>query len=183
MNKESSAKENVMLIYLQMIPEMPEQQRFCRIYALYRDLMLYTARRILSDPRDAEDAVQEAFFSIARNIACLSDPESPRTRTYAVIVTERKAIDIYRHLQRQGASELLENSVGVEFSEPTGELARAIAKLPPRDREFVILKYAEGYTNRELAGMLDLSYAAVRSIDHRMKQRLRALLREEGVVL
>ena len=47
----------------------------------------------------------------------------------------------------------------------------------------MILKYAEGYTNRELAGMLDLSYAAVRSIDHRMKQRLRALLREEGVVL
>ncbi|MBQ2739243.1 MAG: sigma-70 family RNA polymerase sigma factor [Oscillibacter sp.] len=170
-----------MLIYLQAIPDPPEQQRFRRIYDRYRDLMLHTARRILTDPQDAEDAVQEAFFAIARNISSLSDPESSRTRSYAVIVTERKAIDLYRRRKRQEALSLQEESYGLDFPAPSGVVAQAIAKLPPRDREFVILKYAEGYTNRELMGMLDLSYAAIHSIDHRMKQRLRALLREEGM--
>ena len=172
-----------MLIYLQAIQEPTEQERFVRIYHLYRDLMFHTARKILTDPQDVEDAVQEAFFAIARNISVLSDPASSKTRSYAVIAAERKAIDIYRRRQRQKELPLTETTVGMEFPVPTGALAAAIARLSDRDREFVILKYAEGYTNRELTKLLDLSYAAVHNIDYRMKQRLRALLQEEGIHL
>lgn len=172
-----------MLIYLQTIPEPTDQERFARIYQLYRDLMFHAARNILANPQDVEDAVQEAFFAIARNISVLSDPTSSKTRSYAVIAAERKAIDIYRRRQRQKELPLMENTVGLEFPVPSGALAAAIARLSPRDREFVILKYAEGYTNRELTKLLDLSYGAIHSIDHRMKQRLRALLREEGIDL
>lgn len=58
-----------MLIYLQMIEEPRDKRKFQRLHDRYLGLMLFVARRVLGNEQDAEDAVQEAFCAIAKNIS------------------------------------------------------------------------------------------------------------------
>lgn len=57
-----------MLVYLQMIATRSDKEKFEEIYTAYRKLMLYVANEVLKNDRDAEDAVHEAFISVAKNL-------------------------------------------------------------------------------------------------------------------
>ena len=170
-----------MLIYLQTIEDEADKIKFAVIYQRYRNLMFHIAATFLSDPRDREEAVQEAFFAIAKNIAKLPDPSSIQTKAFLITVIENKSIDIYRKNKRRPTEAPEEEQEGLSFAMPTGAVASAIAQLPPRERNFIILKYAEGYPNKELSKMLGLTYSGVNSLDHRTKEKLRKLLKEEGI--
>ncbi len=163
-----------------MIEDEPSRGKFEALYLRYRDIMFYTANRILQNAVDAEDAVHEAFVSILTNLEKISDVESPKTRAYCVIITERKAIDLIRSRKKTVALE--DNEPGLEISVPGGgALAAAMAKLPPRYREVLLLRYYVGYHTKELADILDLKKYAVEKLLWRAKARLKELLEgEEG---
>ena len=52
----------------------------------------------------------------------------------------------------------------------------ALRRLPPRDAELLILKYAEGISARELAERLGVAVATIETRLHRARRRLRAEL-------
>lgn len=56
-----------MLVYLQIIETQNDREKFEEIYTAYRKLMLYVANEVLKNDQDAEDAVHEAFISVAKN--------------------------------------------------------------------------------------------------------------------
>ena len=88
------------MLYLQLLPSPSDKDKFEQLYTLYRGLMFYVARRILPGEADAEDAVHQAFVSIIENLKKISEVRCPKTRSYVVIITERKAIDILRSRSR-----------------------------------------------------------------------------------
>ncbi len=53
---------------------------------------------------------------------------------------------------------------------------QALRRLPPRDADLLVLKYAEGWSARELAGKLGVKTSAVEARLHRARGRLRAEL-------
>ena len=57
-----------MLFYLQTLSSDQELQTFEALYLRYRSLMLSVARKFLSEPQDAEDAVHQAFLSILQKL-------------------------------------------------------------------------------------------------------------------
>ena len=78
-----------MLVYLQMIETPLEKSKFEQLYHQYRALMFHVANGILHNDRDAEDAVHNAFVSIAENISKIEDPNCPKTKGYIVTIVER----------------------------------------------------------------------------------------------
>ena len=50
-----------MIIYLAMIDSPEGRHKFEFIYNRYKNLMFYTASKILGDTRDSEDTVHDAF--------------------------------------------------------------------------------------------------------------------------
>ena len=62
---------------------------------------------------------------------------------------------------------------------PDSALAAALADLPPRYREALLLKYCNGYSHREIAGFLSTTPEAVSQVIRRAKKRLAKAL-EEG---
>mgnify|MGYP001730760464 CR=1 FL=1 len=58
---------------------------------------------------------------------------------------------------------------------------RAIAALPDRDRELILLKHWQGFSDREIAGLLGMKPGAVSRALQRAKEKLRERLREEGI--
>lgn len=103
------------MLYLQMLPSPSEKDKFEQLYTLYRGLMFYVARRILPGEADAEDAVHQAFVSIIDNLKKISEVRCPKTRSYVVIITERKAIDILRSRSRLSPEAFEESTRGVEL--------------------------------------------------------------------
>ncbi len=57
-----------MFIYMAIIDEPGDRQKFEYLYRTYKGLMFYVANQILHNIEDAEDAVHEAFIAIAQNI-------------------------------------------------------------------------------------------------------------------
>lgn len=173
-----------MLIYLQLIDSPEDKSKFEQLYIQYRQLMFYIANNILHNEQDAEDAVHQAFLTIAENIKKISTSDCTKTKSYIVIIVESRSIDLYRERKRRPTDLLNENIHGLEFEPPhTSPLADAIVKLPARYRHVILLKYDCGYSNQEIADLLGLSYEGVHSLDQRAKKKLKELLEKEGVTI
>ena len=172
-----------MIAYLQMIETPEDRDKFEVIYTEYKGLMHHIAYDILRNRQDAEDAVHNAFVKIAENITKIGDPDCPKSKAYIVTIIETKAIDIYRRKQRYPVVPLDENTVGIEVSYTgSSDLAKCIAKLPPRYRHILTLKYRHGYDNHEIARILGISLANAIKLDQRAKTRLRELCEKEGIL-
>lgn len=168
-----------MLVYLQMIDPPEERSKFERLYYLYRDTLHAVAYGILKDDRDAEDAVQHAFLKIVENISKIEEVDCLKTKGYIVTIVRNRAIDMYRRKKSHPNIPYNEESVGSAVEYDGGNaLAGCILKLPQRQRDIIILKYHYGYTLKEIAKMLGITYSNALSIEQRAKKKLRTLCEE-----
>ena len=177
-----------MLIYLALIDDEADRSKFERIYQLYRNIMLHTANRILHDRHAAEDVTHQACIKIIENLEKIGEVDSHKTKAFVVIIVERLSINEYHRRKRHPEEDLTdwtEIEFGVSPDRAVSEkerVSRAMAMLPERQREIMMLKYHMGYQDHEIAGMFDITESAVRKAIARGKVRLEELLREEDDV-
>lgn len=178
-------------MYLSLVDTPEEKDKFTEIYEQYRVLMFFYARRILGDDKLAEDAVQEAFFRIAKNIKKISEVKCDKTKHFVVIIVESAAKDIYRKEKRNLHSswEKLETN----YCSPTEQWAlengtlteteEAILRLPHTYRQIFYMKYMLGYSNKEISQVLNIRQSALRMRISRGKAILAEILEEMGVYI
>ena len=104
-----------MFLYLAMIDSDADKSKFEILYSEYKNLMYYTANRILRNSRDAEDVVHQAFLKVIEILDTISSPRCHKTRALLVTITEHKAIDLYREKQRRNVLPLAEDYVGAAY--------------------------------------------------------------------
>ena len=154
-----------------------DREAFGRLYEavaldLYR-MALYT----LGDPQDAEDMVAETFLEAWKGIHNLR--ETDRFRQWMLrILSVRCKRRVARYIQEKGNIDIddyLEEGVP-DTGGPRAEVRDAMARLAPEERQIVLLSVLEGYTMREIAGMLGLPQGTVSSKLHRTLKKLRQML-------
>jgi RNA polymerase sigma-70 factor, ECF subfamily len=143
--------------------------------------------RILDDPRDVDEAVQDCFVQAWRNLAHYRAEAALFTWLYRIGVnaalarTRRKAhatTDLDT-MPSEGAAHVSANvlpEVVAEAHDLRAGILAALAKLPFEHREAVVLRDIAGLTNEEVAAALDLSVPAAKSRIHRGRLALRELL-------
>lgn len=130
-----------------------------------------------------EDVVHSAFIKVAENIQKIGDPVCPKTQNYVVTIVENKAIDLYRANKRKNSSLYLDEISGIEVEATRVHgLAACMAKLTPRYRQIILLKYYHGFSCKEIAKQLDITEANAIKLDQRAKNKLLQICREEGVL-
>lgn len=176
-----------MLIYLAMIDSPEGKSKFEIIYNTYKQLMYYTASSILGDTKDSEDIVHEAFLKIIGILEKIDNLDSPQTRSLIVIITENKAIDLYRKRKKHSVVPFEEEYLGVPEQSKIDQIEnqeliiKAILSLPGRYREVLLLKYARGYSMDEIAVMLSMTKENVKKTIQRARRKLEeSMSREEG---
>ena len=176
-----------MLIYLSLIGSDADKTKFEMIYHTYKDLMFYVAHQILNNEHDAEDAVHQSFLKLIDILEKIDEPVCHKTRSLVVIIVERTAIDQYRRHKRRAAVPFDEGYAPLciptqaEAMVHGDSFARAMAALPTRQREVLLLKYDWGYSNKEIAALLSMQETNVRKTIQRAKENLAAALREQEV--
>jgi len=143
------------------------------------------AARLLSDRAEAEDVAQEAMLRLWKVAPDWREGEAQVT-TWLYRVVTNLCIDRQRSRGRRGAVAL--DEVAEPADEAPGPLARmiaadrmealsvALAALPGRQRQAVVLRHIEGLSNPEIAAVMDLGVEAVESLTARGKRALAALL-------
>lgn len=174
-----------MIVYLSMIETEADRSRFEIIYHEYKNLMFYVANRILQNEHDSEDAVHQAFLKVAEIIERIDDPKCPQTRSLVVTIVERKAIDQYRARKRKSRLALDEEYINAPTNTDELEqvperllIAKAMAQLPTKYRQLLLLKYDCGYSEQEIAQMLSMSRENVKKTIQRAKLKLTTILDE-----
>lgn len=69
-----------MFLYLAMIDSDADKSKFEILYSEYKNLMYYTANRILRNSRDTEDVVHQAFLKVIEILDTISSPRCHKTR-------------------------------------------------------------------------------------------------------
>ena len=98
-------------LYLAMIDTDEDRTKFAALYERYSRLMFYIARQILIDEQLSEDAVQEAFLRIAKNMHKVGDVSCPQTRNFSVIITRNVAIT----MKKQNAYDFETDIAALEY--------------------------------------------------------------------
>jgi len=143
------------------------------IYGRYRRQAHALAHRLCARPAIAEEAVQEAFLAVWRSAGTYSEARGSASGWILTIVRNR-AIDASRSHQRiecgetllDGLQEHLAGSaltdVEVERREQRHAVHGAIRRLPPAQRETLILSHFRGLTHHETAVVLGRSIGTVK---------------------
>ena len=148
-----------------------------QLYIKYRHLMCHVAMEILQNSADAEDAVQQAFLYLILHMDRLGDIDSPATRAYVTLAAKHRAIDLYRSRRRCEPADVSGMQAAGIHPERLG-VNEALSQLPPRDRDMLLLRFWEGYTTDEIAGMLHMKTDAVQKAIWRAKKKLAVTLAE-----
>lgn len=168
-----------MLFYLQTIDAPEDRRLFERLYERYGRLMFSAALRIVKSNADAEDAVHQAFVYIAGNMNKLRKIEEGKRKALLLLITEHKAVDILRKNSGAIPMEDPDSLPGLSLNPPSDSpLAAALAGLNARYREAIILRYAYGYSTREIAIMYRTTQENIQRLLHRAKTALAKKLAE-----
>jgi RNA polymerase sigma-70 factor, ECF subfamily len=153
---------------------------FAEIDARYRGPLLGYARRMLGGSDDAEDVVQDALAKAHRSLIASDRAIALHAWLYAIV--RNRALDVLRSPKR-GHAELgedvtpaLESTVDpftrvVERDELRGVVA-AILALPDRQRAALVLRELDGLSYDEVAGRLDITLPATKSLLVRARANL-----------
>lgn len=157
-------------------------KKFELLFERYYDAMMGTALRILRNERDAEDAVQQACESLFINIDKIKTVGGFGCSTFVMLTVERKALDIKKSHYRWRETPLDDvTETGADMIFPgDSPIEDAIAALPPRDRQAILLRFGMGYSVKEVAKIMDLSYSAAQMLIWRAREQLKEKLSEEG---
>jgi RNA polymerase sigma-70 factor, ECF subfamily len=140
------------------------------------------ALRMLGDRRDAEDASQETFLQAWRALPGFRSQSAFSTWLYRIVTN--RCLNLRR--ARRPSQALLWDQ---ESDEPGPEeeaearhrllvLRQAILELTPEQRAVFVLRHLEGCAYEEIALILGISLAAVKSRLHRTRLELAGLLGE-----
>ncbi len=141
--------------------------------------------RMMRDPEVAADMAQDAFIKAYKNYATLEKPENARAWLYQI--AHRVALDeirrrkIIRFFPWTGESHGSVPSAErlVMDARLSGDMQRALERIPERQRAALLLAELHDLTGLELAAALGVSHVAARALLTRARESLRQALAAE----
>lgn len=167
-----------------------DRAEFARLVETYYEFIYRLAIKMLANPQDAEDVLQETFIKAYRHLQGFDGRSNVSTWLYRIATNEalmslrrRKPISIsvddplktdegeQEPLQIVDWSNLPEEEL--LSAEAQEYLDQAVGRLPTRLRVVFVLRDLQGLSTRETSEVLDLSETAVKTRLSRARLRLR----------
>ena len=150
------------------------EQALCNAMRLHGDTVYRLALCRMQNTADAEDVYQDVFLRLFQQAA---DWDGEHTKAWLIRATLNRCADLHRFRLRRPVLALEDiPELARPADEKAAELWDAVARLPEKLRTAVHLHYAEGYSTEEIAALLGVPAATVRTRLHRARRQLKDLL-------
>lgn len=155
---------------------MKDMERlYGEIYTAYKEKVSRYIHGKISNFHDAEDLVSDVFLKICQKYDTFDETKASLS-TWIYTLTRNAVIDFYR-TSKTHCKIPEEFPADGDFDETLGEerldsLADALCRLGQRERDIIILHYYNGYTLKEVAGKMKLSYSTVKLLHGRALRKL-----------
>ncbi|MEE4279388.1 MAG: sigma-70 family RNA polymerase sigma factor [Halieaceae bacterium] len=171
-----------------------DRDAFRRLVQSHQRPLLAFARRMLQDPAQAEDVVQETLLRLWSRAARF-EPGRARLTTWLHNIARNLCIDVLRRQQREPGADAGGDRGNCRHGDPPVDradenadgnpvhreererLARRVqsllAALPERQRSALVLCHYQGFSNREASEILELSVDALESLLARARRTLK----------
>jgi RNA polymerase sigma-70 factor (ECF subfamily) len=164
--------------------QLGERAAFEALVARWHEPLWRYVLGMTGDPARGEEILQEGWLRILRGIDRLRDPD--RLRPWLFSIVRRTFVDRLRARYAEPRLEPLDAEPPDETPpqldwEESESLHRALQRLPPPDRETVVLFYLRELDLRQVAEVLEIPLGTVKSRLHRGRRTLRQELERQGV--
>jgi RNA polymerase sigma-70 factor (ECF subfamily) len=159
------------------------RQDFINVFREHKDAIYRFAWRMTGSPAAAEDITQESFLALWKSSAAYDSARAPM-RPYLLAVARNLILKRWRtegrftSLEEQDGDAVVTRMLTYQpASEEAGVLvAKAVASLPPLQRDVLILAEYEDLRLEEIARIAGVEVSAVKARLHRARNNLRRLL-------
>ena len=150
-------------------------EAFAGLFQKYKNLVYKTAFLMLGNERDTEDALQDVFLQAYRSLRQY-DPRKGALSTWLYRITINDCLN-WRRKRRLPTLSLEEVMEPAQHDVPdvNDDVWRAVAKLSPKLRAVVVLRYYNDLSYAELTEVLDIPLGTVKS---RLNQALTSIRSE-----
>ena len=158
------------------------------LYRKYNQGMYNVAMRLLKNPENADDVIQESFLSAFKNIHQFKGEVTFGAWLKRIVVhkcfnvLKKKELDVVTLEESNSYKIEIENSDTWEFDSTIilEDVKTTIDKLPDKYKFVLMLYLIEGYDHEEISDILTISVVASRTQLMRGKIKLRQLLKQKG---
>lgn len=151
----------------------PELEEVIKQYS--RNIYL-TAYAVTGSRQDAEDVLQETLIAYAASGKDYDSME--HVRAWLLRTASNKALNVRRSFWNRNRTDMEEYMTESRENESTSVL-HAVSRLNPGQAQAVHLYYYEGYSIREIAGILRIPEGTVKSRLALARKQLKKILQEE----
>ena len=142
--------------------------------------------RMLRDPQDAEDALQETFLRAFRGFPRLEVDSNLRAWLYKIATNVAYTHLKKRNRQQSRTADLDEAALpasqpATEQTQTLEELRAAVESLPRKQRAALLLRHYQGFEYPEIAEILQCSEDSARANAYQAVKKLRSLFAEEEI--
>jgi RNA polymerase sigma-70 factor, ECF subfamily len=168
--------------------ELPPEELEDRLARLHADSFGWARSCCAWNDADAEDVLQTTYLKVISGRARFGGKSTFRTWLFGVIRQTAREHRRRTESQLKRAERLHRESApspgerpdeGVERADRQRVLLEALARLPARQREVLLLVFYQDLTIREAAEVMEVSLGSARVHYERGKKRLRSLLPDE----
>jgi RNA polymerase sigma-70 factor (ECF subfamily) len=160
---------------------------FAGLVSMYRHRVINTCFRFLLNEQDAEDTSQEVFVEVYHSIGSFRGASSLSTWIYRIAVTKcldeikrrnrkKRITSIGRLLHLEEVAHWLTGTDKADTrlmqKESRAEIDQALSKLPDSQRVAFTLSNMQGFSNAEIADIMQTTQVAVESLLYRARKRL-----------
>ncbi|NBL64016.1 sigma-70 family RNA polymerase sigma factor [Flavobacterium sp. NST-5] len=148
-----------------------DDRAFTLLYDMYSKSLYAVIHNLISDTEEAEDALQETFVKIWKNIDSYNESKG-RFYTWIVNIARNTAIDKLRSKGFNNSRKNLSSDNFVHLLDDTNKLTQKIdtigikefiKKLKPKCIRIIDLLFFKGYTQQEAADELEIPLGTVKT--------------------
>lgn len=161
-------------------PSPPDPSDLDAVFRAYSPYVARVAQRLLGDPSQVDDVIQEVFLAAMRGLEKVRSPEAVKSWLGTVTVRtarrrlRRSRLRAFVGLDRVPARLLIGDEVSPEVRAHLTAVYRVLDRLPTDDRIAWILRHVEGHNLEEVGALVGCSRATA----HRRVSRTSAALTE-----
>jgi len=148
-----------------------DEAAFEQLYDLVVGPVFGLVRRVVRDPAQSEEVVQEVMVELWRTAARYS-PERGSAMAWTMTLAHRRAVDRVRSVQKESERERRTAAADVPFDEVAEavesslereRVRRCLGSLTELQRESVTLAYYGGYTYSQVASLLGVPGGTIKT--------------------